>query len=425
MSLWLRRAHAPRLLCALLFCASALAVTGIGVARAAVDESDLLPVDQAFALTATAPDRGRIELNWKIADGYYLYRHRIAVQSVDGAFRADPLQLPHGQKHHDEFFGEVETFRGQLVAVQAGAAAAGADHVTLKVKYQGCADAGVCYPPQTRTLTVALPPAASVAAGGNAGLGPLGTTSGKGLLLGGAAAGPGEPLPEAQAFAFEAIVGDGNTLLLRFTPARGYYLYRDKTSLKLEGADGIAAGKPRWPRGVKHRDEHFGETVVYFDQVDVPLPLQRTRTDAANVRLTATFQGCQTDGICYPPMTRTVALSLPVGNVDAVPVGAASAAIAETPDNDSAPIPADATPDSAIAADAAPTTNVSASRQAEPLAEDSRLAAALAGKSRWLALLGFFGAGLLLAFTPCGQRGCPMAMPSAPSSLKEVLSRYR
>jgi thiol:disulfide interchange protein DsbD len=144
-------------LCALLFCASALAATGIGVARAAVDESDLLPVDQAFALTATAPDRGRIELAWKIADGYYLYRHRIAVQAVDGTFRADPLQLPHGQKHHDEFFGEVETFRGQLVAVQTGAAAVGADHVTLKVKYQGCADAGVCYPPQTRTLTVAMP----------------------------------------------------------------------------------------------------------------------------------------------------------------------------------------------------------------------------------------------------------------------------
>jgi thiol:disulfide interchange protein DsbD len=412
MSLWLRRAHAARLLCALLFCASALAATGIGVARAAVDESDLLPVDQAFALSATAPGRDRIELAWKIADGYYLYRHRIAVQAVDGTFSADPLQLPHGQKHHDEFFGEVETFRRQLVAVQTGTVADGVDRVTLKVKYQGCADVGVCYPPQTRTLTVALPPAAAgdalaVASGNATGLGALGAArSGKGLLPGGRAAGPGEPLPEAQAFAFEAIVGDGNTLLLRFTPARGYYLYRDKTTLRLDGADGIAAGRPRWPQGVKHRDEHFGDVVVYFDQVDVPLPLQRTRTDAANVRLTATFQGCQTDGICYPPMTRTVALALPAGTVDAAPAGAASAADASNrlPGDApaaAAPNAADQGPAAeAAATGTAPAGTVNAGSSDE-LAEDSRLAAALGGSSRWLTLLGFFGAGLLLAFTPC------------------------
>src|SRR5688500_5799045 len=49
----------------------------------AVDEKDLLPVDEAFALSASAPERGRIELHWKIAEGYYLYRHRIAAQPVD------------------------------------------------------------------------------------------------------------------------------------------------------------------------------------------------------------------------------------------------------------------------------------------------------------------------------------------------------
>jgi thiol:disulfide interchange protein DsbD len=420
MSLWLHRMHAVRL-CALLLCASALAATGIGTARAAVDESDLLPVDQAFALTATAPERGRIELAWKIADGYYLYRHRISVQVVDGGFRADPLQLPRGEKHHDEFFGEVETFRTHLLAMQAGTAADGVDQVTLKVKYQGCADVGVCYPPQTRTLAVALPPASGVAAGGNTGLGALGATErGKGLLLGGGpATGPGEPLPEAQAFAFEAIVGDGNTLLLRFTPARGYYLYRDKTTLRLSGADGIAAGQPRWPRGVQHRDEHFGDVVVYFDQVDVPLPLQRTRADAANVRLTATFQGCQTDGICYPPMTRTVALALPAGTVTAMntslpAVSAAAADAGATPvaavdpatttyatSNAPAPGQQDAASGPANSAARGGVAEQKAIGSYPGAAEDSRLAAALAGNSRWLTLLGFFGAGLLLAFTPC------------------------
>lgn len=51
------------------------------------------------------------------------------------------------------------------------------------------------------------------------------------------------PLPAEQAFNFEAIVGDGNSLLLRFTPAPGYYIYRDRTSLALEGASGVRTGR--------------------------------------------------------------------------------------------------------------------------------------------------------------------------------------
>jgi len=249
------------------------------------------------------------------------------VQVVEGGFKANPLQLPPGKRHTDEFFGEVETYRGQLVAVLTGAAADGVGELALQVKYQGCADLGICYPPQTRTLKVALPAGASsgpAAAPSNSGFAALGRS-----LAGGPSAGTAQlgvdasgaaqalPLPPEQAFGFEAIAGDGNTLLLRFTPARGYYLYRDRSSFRLDGHDGIAAGKPRWPPGVAHRDEHFGEVVVYFDQVDVPLPLRRRVADAATVQLTATFQGCQDEGICYPPMTRTVEVALPVGEVEA------------------------------------------------------------------------------------------------------------
>jgi thiol:disulfide interchange protein DsbD len=383
-------------------CAIALLASIAAPARA-VDESDLLPVDQAFALRASAPQRDRIELSWRIADGYYLYRHRISAQVVGAGFAPGELQLPHGERHRDEFFGDVETFRGSLLAVQPGNAPAGATQVTLKVKYQGCADLGVCYPPQTRTLTIALPPAAAVA---TTGTGLPGAALRSGLRLPGlASAGTAEPLPDAQAFGFEAIVGDAGTVLMRFTPASGYYLYRDRSSFRIEGASGITVGKPRWPAGVQHRDEHFGDVVVYFDQVDVPLPLQRKAGPAADVRVVATFQGCQTDGICYPPMTRTVALSLPAFVGVAEPVGAASAAIPETANAYAAPIAADAAPTTTTFATADPTTDIAASAaptdKAEPLAEDSRLAAALAGKSRWLTLLGFFGAGLLLAFTPC------------------------
>ena len=64
-------------------------------------------------------------------------------------------------------------------------------------------------------------------------------------------------------------------------------------------------------------DEHFGDVSVYFNQVEVPLPLRRTVTDAVDSTLVVTFQGCQTDGICYPPMTRRVKLSIPAGDLPA------------------------------------------------------------------------------------------------------------
>jgi thiol:disulfide interchange protein DsbD len=220
MSLWLRRAHAPRLLCALLLCASALAATGIGVARAAVDESDLLPVDQAFALSAAAPQRDRIELQWKIAPGYYLYRHRIDVQVESGGFAADPLQLPRGERHHDEFFGDVETYRDALRAVLPGSAGAGAARIVLKVKYQGCADAGVCYPPQLRTIAIALPPGdAAGATLPSLSMARPGALQLPGTVARGASDEP--PLPDAQAFALEANGHGPAALLLRVTPAPG------------------------------------------------------------------------------------------------------------------------------------------------------------------------------------------------------------
>ncbi|HJW47124.1 MAG TPA: protein-disulfide reductase DsbD [Lysobacter sp.] len=385
---------------------SLTAAPALAAAPSCNDENNLLPVEEAFVLSAEATSADRIALRWKVAPGCYLYRHQIKVQA-DAGFVAQPLQLPAGEAHDDEFFGRVETYRDTLTAILPGQTRG--TRTALKVRYQGCADAGICYPPQTRTIAVALANAATspdepAVAFGNTARN-SGVPLGGGLL--GAPSGTGQvealPLPPEQAFGFEAIAGDGNTLLLRFTPARGYYLYRDKTSLKIDaaaGKAGIALDAPRWPQGTAHRDEHFGDVVVFFDQIDVPLPLRRTRTEATGLTLTANFQGCQTDGICYPPMTRTVQLELPPGKLTA----ASDAATATTVD-----APASAT-DRTITAAASmdPASNpvgatraASASATAPEEAEDSRLAKALAGKDRVWALLSFFGFGLLLAFTPC------------------------
>ncbi len=366
----------------LLFLASLLAPA----ASAAITQDDLLPVDEAFVLTATAPARDRIEIRWKITDGYYLYRHRTGVEA-DAGFVAQPLQLPKGKAYRDEFFGDVETYRGELVATLPGRPASDTDSVSLKIKYQGCADAGICYPPQTRTLKVALPPAAGDA------FVPLGGGALAGNLLGQTpqAGMDALPLPEEQAFAFEAIAFNGNELLLRLTPARGYYVYRDRTSMALEGAQGVSLQAPRWPKGTAHRDEHFGDVTVYFDQAEVPVPLKRHRADAVTATLRVTFQGCQTDGICYPPMTRRVKLAIPSGTVTppSTPDMPAPATVAPLPT-------ATTTPDTTTSA-ASIATDVERTRPPEEvLARNPRgtssLLVALA-----LALTG----GLILNLMPC------------------------
>ena len=303
----------------LLFCTALLAAAPTH----AVDPDDLLPIDQAFALSARAESGQRIVFNFKIAEGYYLYRHRMGAESADGQFRADPLQLPPGEAYTDEFFGDVETYRDSVEAVLTGNPSLGAREARFTLRYQGCADVGVCYPPHRQTITVALP-AASALPVSNATDNPLGLGLGQrpaGLQLGnpGLLTTDSMPLPEEDAFAFDAIAVSDSELLLRFTPAPGYYLYQDRSSFRIIEGDGVGLGAPRWPTATPHADEHFGEVLVYFDQVELPMSIGRRDGAAQRVMLEATFQGCQTDGVCYPPMTRVVAVDLPAGEAAALP----------------------------------------------------------------------------------------------------------
>lgn len=125
-----------------------------------------------------------------------------------------------------------------------------------------------------------------------------------GLNLGGS-----EALPPEQAFGFDAIVSDDNTLLLRFTPANGYYLYQDRAHFT--ATNQVSLGVPQWPEGKTHDDPHFGVVTVYFNQIEVPMSAARPNGDERAFTLNASFQGCKTAGICYPPMERSVTLQLP------------------------------------------------------------------------------------------------------------------
>jgi thioredoxin:protein disulfide reductase len=138
----------------------------LGSARTNAD--DFLPPDQAFRFDALAEGTDRVRLNWEIADGYYLYRARIKVKTTSTSAQLGAPQFPPGQVKTDEYFGKQEIYHHELVAILPVArASAGQLDLPLEVTYQGCADAGLCYPPLTKTVLVRL--SGSGAAGGGAG----------------------------------------------------------------------------------------------------------------------------------------------------------------------------------------------------------------------------------------------------------------
>ena len=138
----------------------------------AKSDADFLPVDQAFVLSAESTARDRIQLRWDIADDYYLYRDKVTVKSPATDVQLGKLSIPGGESKHDEYFGEQVVFHGEMVADLPVAAAAGVTSVPLEISYQGCADAGLCYPPVKKTVVVQLASTTAVAAApasGNAG----------------------------------------------------------------------------------------------------------------------------------------------------------------------------------------------------------------------------------------------------------------
>jgi thiol:disulfide interchange protein DsbD len=123
-------------------------------APAVSGDEDFLDPEVAFVLTADARSVNDIVLNWRIADGYYLYKERIKVAPANATKTIGAVVLPKGESHSDEYFGEQEVYRGSLDA--SFSVPPGAKTVDVNVTYQGCADAGLCYPPITKSLSISL-----------------------------------------------------------------------------------------------------------------------------------------------------------------------------------------------------------------------------------------------------------------------------
>lgn len=144
-----------------------------GLLGKAGQEPEFLPPEVAFRLMAYPDGTGTVVLDWSIEPGYYLYRHRVGVKPETAGLGLGEPSMPTGERKTDEFFGEVEVFYDRLLARVPVLNRPDASTVVLKVSYQGCADAGLCYPPTTTLVSVDLPPpgtpAALTGAGGGGG----------------------------------------------------------------------------------------------------------------------------------------------------------------------------------------------------------------------------------------------------------------
>ncbi len=117
----------------------------------------ILEPEKAFRISARALDEHHVEIEFKIAEGYYLYRDRFSLATESGKPLAE-VEIPRGKVKEDQFFGKSETFRDLVrirVAVSTEDAARGT--MKLKVTSQGCSDQGLCYLPLEQIVQVGLP----------------------------------------------------------------------------------------------------------------------------------------------------------------------------------------------------------------------------------------------------------------------------
>jgi thiol:disulfide interchange protein DsbD len=321
---------------------------------AALDSKDILPVDEAFKFSVKALANDRLELNWEVAKGYHLYRDKIKIQSQTDNLQIGDISMPEGEIEHDQVFGDVVVYRQ---ALQLLTPLLNPEHLTqlkLFVKYQGCADIGVCYPPQKVVKELLLPVADF---GGKPGISKQVAQSVKGLTAGLFA---NDLLPAEQAFQFFATVKDDHTLHVSWLAAEGYFLYKSKLALSLEGQPTVKLDNYQLPKGEIHHDAEFGDVEILRQDISVDINLLRQGSAAETVILVAKYQGCADRGVCYPPLVTTLSLSLPTVGTSVAKVPASVA-----------------------------------------VSEQDRIVTTLKQDGLSLTLLSFFGFGLLLAFTPC------------------------
>lgn len=195
-----------------------------------------------------------------------------------------------------------------------------------------------------------------------------------------------ELLPPDEAFKLSLEVRDDRTLIARLTPAKDYYLYRDKINFESKSA-GIHVDQVALPPGKMKQDPAFGQTEVYYQPLEAIISLRRDASAPEQLSLSATYQGCNEPiGVCYAPINKVNDILLPT----------VKAAIDTVAGTISGNVQAAGATGTDATAELFQTDNA-------PLfeTESYKIERLFASGNFWLILSGFFGIGLLLAFTPC------------------------
>jgi thiol:disulfide interchange protein DsbD len=352
----------------LLLLISLLISTLISVQLYAINPDNLLKVDKAFQASIGDTSADSITATWKIADGYYMYRKRFAFSSNNSEIALGKPVFPEGELLKDPVLGQVVVYRDSVSIKIPIRNNKNQTAIKLKTKSQGCADAGVCYPPQKVVLDVNLPTSRTVAAApisDIAGIGGITSSStvnnldelkpktesisdiagispsaeansldeltpSKPTTIDGidnsasAATKPSDlasqlgipsfkqnsngPLPPDQAFAFDISAIDKNTLNARWQITPQHYLYQKKIRFRAMNAQGIALGEWTMPKGKLQKDPTYGDTIVYNKDFEVRIPLIGK---ADSITIKTGYQGCsKSTGICYPPQNKTQTINL-------------------------------------------------------------------------------------------------------------------
>jgi thiol:disulfide interchange protein DsbD len=329
----------------------------LGVSQA---EDTFLPPKEAYKYTVEAT-QGDVVVHIDIQPGYYLYRDRLGLESATPGVTVGVPDFPVGEDHEDQYFGKQVIYRGPI-SVSAKLGFDGPPRpFDLTLKLQGCADAGLCYPPQRWTSPVEVAAADAVAPSAAV----VSSVERKGFdlkqLLSGGPKSEGDFLPADQAFVLSSSSDSADRITLRWDIADGYYLYRDK--VRIVSTDGSAQfGQPDIPGGKTEHDDYFGEQVIFVGEMQAHVPVA-AKPGTREVALTVTYQGCAEAGLCYPPIKKQLTVQL-----------------------------------AAPGTDAAASSRGATSRMQS---EQDLLANKIRSGSLLAVLATFFGAGLLLAFTPC------------------------
>jgi thiol:disulfide interchange protein DsbD len=342
------------------------------------DDALLLP-DQAFQISGSADTDDRLIVEWRIADGYYMYRDKIQFETDSIGLELGSPSLPEAKIKHDETFGDVAIYRDKVRAeIPLKRTQDASDTLLLKARSQGCADQGFCFPPHVQEIRLALaaPQAPQSAALDT----PLQAFNSSAEPFFDTSAGEDRLLDPEEAYRLTAEVEDGSHLRLNWQIAEGTYLYQDKIELSLPQKQDVTLGDYQLPAPeIKHDsirpDGSIGDVAVYHDAIDLRVPLRRSGNAPLDLALQVKYQGCAEIGVCYPPITKLFKLSLP--------------GIDEAQASDSK----ESKP--------APQENSSSDANQEPLSELDEVIKVLKGGST-LVIIGFFYVlGLGLAFTPC------------------------